>query len=53
LRQLPGLASHLREGITIQDLERQARRQTDTDAAEAMQKAKQKLFQSFQRRRTA
>lgn len=53
LRQLPGLARHLKEGITIQELEQRARRQSDTAAAEAMQKAKQKLFESFQRRRTA
>jgi hypothetical protein len=53
LRQLPGLARHLKEGVTIQELEQRARRQTDTAAAEAMQKAKQKLFESFQRRRTA
>jgi transposase InsO family protein len=53
LRQLPGLAGHLREGVTIQDLERQARAQTDTAAAEGMQAAKQTLFASFQRRRTA
>ena len=53
LRQLPGLAGHLKEGVTIEGLERQARAQTDSPAAEAMQKAKQKLFASFQRRRTA
>lgn len=53
LRQLPGLAGHLKEGVTVQQLEQQARRQTDTAAAEAMQKAKQKLFESFHRRRTA
>ncbi len=53
LRQLPGVAGDLREGVTIQELERQARARTDTAAAEAMQAAKQKLFASFQRRRTA
>jgi transposase InsO family protein len=53
LRQVPDIASYLREGVTIQDLERQARAQTDTAAAEAMQTAKQKLFAGFQRRRTA
>ena len=53
LRQLPGLAGHLKEGVTIQELERQAREQTDNQAAEAMQKAKQKLFESFPRRRSA
>src|SRR5258708_27582820 len=53
LRQLPGLAQHLKEGVTIQELERQAREQTDNQAAEAMQKAKQKLFESFPPRRSA
>jgi transposase InsO family protein len=53
LRQLPGIAGYLREGMTIQDLERQARARTDTAAAESMQAAKQKLFASFQRRKTA
>lgn len=53
LRQLPGLAGHLREGMTIEELERRARAQTDTAAAEAMQAAKQKLFAAIHRRRTA
>jgi transposase InsO family protein len=53
LRQLPGLAGHLKEGVTIQQLETQARAQTDSQAAEAMQKAKEKLLQSFQHRRVA
>src|SRR5947209_15829990 len=41
LRQLPGLAGHLKADVTIQDLERQARAQTDTSAAREMQAAKQ------------
>jgi transposase InsO family protein len=53
LRQLPGLAGHLKPGVTIQDLERESRTQTDTAAAKAMQAAKEKLFTSFQRRRIA
>lgn len=53
LRQLPDIAGHLREGVTIEDLERRAQAQTDTGAAEAMQAAKQKLFASFERKRTA
>ena len=53
LRQLPGLAGHLKSEVTIQDLEHQARAQTDTVAAREMQKAKQKLFASFQQRRSA
>ena len=48
LRQLPGLAGHLKPGVTIQDLERESRAKTDTAAAKAMQAAKEKLFISFQ-----
>src|ERR1035438_5055529 len=50
LRQLPGLAGHLKEDVTIADLEQQARAQTDTAAAREMQAAKQKLFASFRPR---
>ena len=53
LRQLPSLARHLRIDLTVHDLEREARAKTDTAAATAMQAAKQKLFASFQRRRSA
>jgi len=53
LRQLPGLAGHLKAGVTIQDLEQKARAQSDTAAAEEMQRAKEKLFASIYRRRTA
>lgn len=53
LRQLPDLARCLQAEVTIQDLEQQAHAQTDTAAAAEMQQAKQKLFASFQRRKTA
>lgn len=53
LRQLPGLAGHLKAEVSIQDLEREAGVQTDTAAAAEMQRAKQKLFASFQQRRRA
>jgi len=53
LRRLPGLAGHLKEDITIESLERQARIQSDTQAAMAMREAKRKLFAGFQQRRTA
>jgi transposase InsO family protein len=53
LRQLPDLAGHLKPGITIQDLERQARAKTDTAAAREMQAAKQKLFDGLLKRRSA
>jgi transposase InsO family protein len=47
LRQLPGLARHLKTGVTLQELERQSRVQTDTESAAEMQKAKDALFASF------
>jgi len=53
LRQLPGLAGYLKSDVTIAELEQQACAQTDTAAAREMQKAKHKLFGSFQQRRSA
>jgi transposase InsO family protein len=53
LRQLPDLARHLKEGMTIEILDRQARGKTDMEAAMEMQKAKQKLFAGFRERRSA
>lgn len=53
LRQLPGLAGHLKEGVTIQKLEQTARAQTDIQSAERMQQAKQKLFSRIHQKRTA
>jgi hypothetical protein len=53
LRQLPGVAGYLKGDLTVQELEGWARRQTDMQAATAMQTAKQKLFASFPERRTA
>jgi transposase InsO family protein len=53
LRQLPGLSGHLKADVTMDELELEARAQTDTAAAMEMQKAKQKLFASFRQRRSA
>jgi len=53
LRRLPGVAGYLKGDLTIRDLERQARAQSDTQAARAMQKAKQELFNRIYRRKTA
>ena len=53
LRQLPGVAAHLRSDVLIQELERTARAQTDTAAALEMRTAKEKLFASFPRQRSA
>jgi transposase InsO family protein len=53
LRRLPGLPGYLKGDLTISDLDRQARVQSDTQAAMAMQKAKQELFAKIYRRKTA
>ena len=53
LRQLPGCENHLRPHITLAELDRFAQAQSDTEAALALQRAKRKLFQSFQPKRTA
>lgn len=48
LRQLPGVAGYLREGLTIEAMDRRADEQTDTEAAEQMQQAKRRLFAGFE-----
>jgi transposase InsO family protein len=53
LRQLPDLARHFKGDITVAELERVARAQSDTAAAQKMQKAKQKLFDGIRQKRTA
>jgi len=53
LRQMPGLASHLKPAMTVADLDHGARAQTDMQAAEQMQQAKRKLFEGILRRRSA
>ncbi len=53
LRQLPGLAGHLKAGVTMEELVRKARSQTDMEAAAEMQKAREKLFSGFSQTRTA
>jgi hypothetical protein len=53
LRQLPNLAAHLKPNITIEILDRQAGLSSDTEAARQMQKAKQELFESFRRKKSA
>ncbi len=53
LRQLPGVAGYLKPEVTIAELDQQARAQSDTQVAIRMQAAKQKLFASFQRERSA
>ena len=53
LRQLPGLTRHLRQDVTQQQLAKLAGARSDLQAARDMQTAKQKLFASLRRRRTA
>jgi hypothetical protein len=47
LRQLPDVARHLKAEVTITMLDQQAQAKSDTQAAEEMQQAKCKLFESF------
>jgi len=53
LRRLPSVVQCLKEGVSIEQLNRLAQAQTDTAAAAAMQRAKQALYAKIQRRRTA
>lgn len=53
LRQLPDLARHLKEGLTVEGLNEAAARMSDTAAARRMQETKRKLFASLNRRRSA
>jgi hypothetical protein len=47
LRQLPDVARHLKADVTIAMLDQLAQAKSDTQAAEEMQEAKCKLFESF------
>ena len=53
LRQLPGLAAHLKEDLTIEQVERRAGAQSDTGAANKMQQEKARLFAGFAQRKSA
>jgi transposase InsO family protein len=53
LRQVPDVARYLRPGITLEQLEQIAARETDTVAAKKMQQAKQRLFAGLSRKRSA
>ena len=53
LRQLAGVASYLREDVTMEEIERRAREKSDMTAAREMQKAKEKLLGRVAPRRTA
>lgn len=47
LQQVPGAAQYLGEGMSLAMLKRMAGALSDTDAAQRMQRAKQKLFEEF------
>jgi transposase InsO family protein len=53
LRQLPDVARHFRSDVTLSDLARIAKRQSDTAAARTMQEAKRKLFASLHQKKIA
>ncbi len=53
LRQMPDLARHLKEDIPVAELERVAGADSDTAAAQKMQKAKQTVFDGTHRKRPA
>ncbi len=53
LRQLPDVARHLKQDITLASLQRRAGAQSDTHAAAEMQQAKGKLFAAFLDKRSA
>ena len=53
LRQLPDVARHLQEGLTVEGLNQVAALMSDTQAARQMQAAKRKLFARLNRRRSA
>ena len=53
MRQLPDVARHLKAEVTIAMLDQQAQAKSDTQAAEEMQEAKCKLFDSFHGRSQA
>ena len=52
-QESPHCRSSLRPGVTLEELERFAGIQSDTEAALSMQQAKRELFQSFQQKSTA
>jgi transposase InsO family protein len=53
LRQLPGVAGCLKNDLTVEQMEKLAGAQSDTEAATKMREAKRKLFAGFQHRKTA
>lgn len=52
-RQMPQGEQYLKPGVSLTSLQQLAQQQTDTEAAMAMQQAKQKLFRNFQQKSSA
>jgi transposase InsO family protein len=53
LRQLPDLARYLRLEITVRELERMARAESDTETARNMQQAKQRMLAGVRQKKSA
>ena len=53
LRQLPDVARHLKEEVTMEELEREAGAKSDMESAREMQTAKQKLFERIWKEQSA
>ena len=51
LKSIPKFEDYLKPGTTFESLEQQANAMSDSDAAEQVQKARKRLFQSINRRR--
>ena len=49
LKTIPNVEKYLKDGVTIETLEAIARRESDTECAEKMQKAKKKLFETIRK----
>jgi transposase InsO family protein len=47
LKTIPNVEKYLKDGVTIEKLEQFALRESDTECAEKMQKAKKKLFETI------
>ena len=50
MQSLPNYSGHLKPGLTVQTLERQANAMSDNAAATQLQKARKRLFLSINRR---
>ena len=49
-RDLPNAATFLRDGLTMEQLQREAMRESDTECAKRMQAAKIQLFETIGRK---